>query len=218
MTEKVKAQRRSYHSPLRTEQAENTRRRVVAAARKLFLADGYAATSIGAIATAAGVSPDTIYVAFGGKRGLIEAVIHSAMYRDEDADPDWATAIERLPSESDRVRAWVAHTCNHLADASPVHAIIRGAADTEPFAAKLRAQLLEERRSLQRRRARQFLEGGLPSGITVEEAADRYSALLSPELHHLLTVECGWPPKRYREWVTELLVADFFGVETSQRT
>jgi AcrR family transcriptional regulator len=217
MTEEVKAQRRSYHSPLRTEQAENTQRRVVATARELFLADGYAATSIGAIASAAGVSPDTIYVAFGGKRGLIEAVIHSAMYRAEDADSGWATAIERLPSGQDRVRAWVAHTCNHLADASPVHAIIRGAAGAEPFAAELRARMLEERRTLQRRRARQFLKGGLPSGMTVNHAADRYSALLSPELHHLLTVECGWPPERYQEWVTKLLIADFFGVDTAKR-
>ncbi|MBJ7601970.1 MAG: TetR/AcrR family transcriptional regulator [Candidatus Dormibacteraeota bacterium] len=175
--------------------------------------EGYAATSMGMIATAAGVSSDTIYLAYGGKRGVIEAVIHSAMYQDAATDPHWSTAIERLPSGGDRMRAWVAHTCNHLADTSPVHEIIRVAAGTEPFVAQLRARLLEERLSLQRHRARQILLGVLRSGVTLDDAADRYSALLSPELHHLLTIECGWPLERYREWVTKLLIADLLTVD-----
>ena len=209
MPEEVKPRRRGYHSPLRQGQAENTRRRVVSAARQLFLAKGYAGTSISAVAAAAGVSPDTVYVIFGGKRGLIEAVINSEVHPDEEADTGWAAAIERLPSARDRLRAWVAHTCDHLARTSPVHAIIRGAADAEPFAAELRAKLLQERRSLQADRARQFLdEGSLHSGVSVLEAADRYSALLSPDLYHLITAELGWPPDRYRNWVTSLLIAD----------
>lgn len=92
----------------------------------------------------------------------------------------WSTAIERLPSGRDRIRAWVAHTCNHLADTSPVHEIIRVAAGTEPFVAQLRAQLLEERLSLQRHRARQLLPGILRSEVTLDDAADRYSAASQP--------------------------------------
>ena len=40
--------------------------------------------------------------------------------------------------------------------------------------------------------------GGLQDDITPSEAAERYSALLSPELYHLLTVERRWPARQYR--------------------
>ena len=61
--------RRRYRSPLRAEQATATRRRTLVAARELFLANGYGGTTVAAIAEAAGVSADTIYVSLGGKRG-----------------------------------------------------------------------------------------------------------------------------------------------------
>ena len=70
--------RRRYNSPLRAEQADGTRRRVLAAARELFLARGYAGTTVAAVAQAAGVSPDTIYVSLGGKQGLLEGVLSLA--------------------------------------------------------------------------------------------------------------------------------------------
>ncbi|MEJ7800903.1 MAG: helix-turn-helix domain-containing protein [Ilumatobacter sp.] len=54
---KVKAAR-AYHSPLRESQARETRRRVVASARELFLERGYPTTTIAAVADRAGVSPD----------------------------------------------------------------------------------------------------------------------------------------------------------------
>ena len=49
---------------------------------------------------------------------------------------------------------------------------------------------------------------GLRAGLTVEQAAQRYSALLSPDLHHLLTRDMGWPAAQHQSWVTALLEAD----------
>lgn len=49
--------------------------RILAAAKPVFLKDGYEATSIDAIATAAGVSKKTIYGRFSSKEDLFEAVI-----------------------------------------------------------------------------------------------------------------------------------------------
>ena len=71
--------RRRYHSPLRVEQAEQTRRRILSAARQLFVERGFTATTVAAVAQAAGVSPDTIYVSLGGKRGLLEGVLEMAI-------------------------------------------------------------------------------------------------------------------------------------------
>src|SRR5437762_3181631 len=60
----VKA-RRHYDSRLRRAQAAQTRQALVAAALDLFLDQGYAETTIAAIAKAAGVAVETIYRAFG---------------------------------------------------------------------------------------------------------------------------------------------------------
>ncbi len=89
--------------------------------------------------------------------------------------------------------------------------MIRGAADSEPFAADLHGRLLAERLGLHATRCRQFLAGHLRAGLTVEQAAQRYSALLSPELHHLLTTELGWAADQHQQWVTALLEADLLG-------
>ncbi len=48
--------------------------------------------------------------------------------------------------------------------------------------------------------------------LNTEQAADTFSALASPELHHLLTVKRGWSQRRYTRWleqtVTAALLAD----------
>jgi AcrR family transcriptional regulator len=64
---------RSYTSALRTEQARLTRQRIIDAARELFVARGYARTTVADIARAADGSPETVYALFDGKYGLLRA-------------------------------------------------------------------------------------------------------------------------------------------------
>jgi len=66
--------KRRYHSPLRTAQAEATRRRVIEVALERFSHQGLDATSVGEIARAAGVAPETVYGAFGSKQGILDAI------------------------------------------------------------------------------------------------------------------------------------------------
>ena len=63
---------RRYASEVRDEQARRTRRAIVAAAHDLFLAEGYAATTIDAIAAAAHVSRRTVFNSVGGKAALLK--------------------------------------------------------------------------------------------------------------------------------------------------
>jgi AcrR family transcriptional regulator len=207
--------RRRYHSPLRAEQADGTRRRLLAAARDLFLAHGYAGTTVAAVARAAGVSPDTIYVSIGGKQGLLEGVL--ALARSDPEEPEQRAQelrrdeVGEVPDVHQRLRQLVELSCETLARTSPVHAVVRGAADGHPFAAELCARLLRIRLEIQTRNLETYLSGSLRPGLTVEQAAERYSALLSPELFHLLTVEQRWTPRRYASWVTDLLDHDLLG-------
>jgi AcrR family transcriptional regulator len=148
MGQGVKRSRRAYSSPVREEQMENTRRRAIAAAQKLFVARGYAGTTVAAVADEAGVSPETIYASLGGKRGLLEGVIETAIMGPEGLiveQQTWLTDVARRPSAHDRLRGWVEASCRTLARTSPIHAVIRGAADREEFGVELRERLLRRR-------------------------------------------------------------------------
>ena len=214
MADAVKG-RRPYHSPLRAEQADGTRRRILAAARELFLARGYAGTTVVAVAQAAGVSPDTVYVSLGGKQGLLEGVLSLARYDPEDpAQRDQAHRRDEAAALVDphqRLRRLVELSCEALARTSPVHTVLRGAADGHPFAAELYARMLGLRLGVQANNLETYLGSSLRPGLTLEQAAERYSALLSPELYHLLTVERRWSTRRYASWVTDLLDHDLLG-------
>jgi AcrR family transcriptional regulator len=214
MADDVKRRRR-YHSPLRAEQADGTRRRVLVAARELFLARGYAGTTVAAVAEAAGVSPDTIYVSLGGKQGLLKGVLALARFDPEDpAQRDQAHRRDEVGALADphqRLRRLVALSCETLARISPVHAVLRGAADGHPFAAELYARILGLRLQVQAGNLQTYLGPSLRPGLTVTQAAEHYSALLSPELYHLLTVERRWTTRRYATWVTDLLDHDLLG-------
>jgi AcrR family transcriptional regulator len=207
--------RRGYHSPLRAGQADETRRKVLAAAQELFVVRGYAGTTVTAVAEAAGVSPDTIYASLGGKSGLLEGVLSVARsdpedlaQREQDDRPD---AIGALADPHQRLRQLIARSCERLARTSPIHAVLRGAADGHPFAAELRARMLRVRLQIQSTNLKTYLGSSLREGLTVKQAAERYSALLSPELYHLCTVELRWTTRQFESWVEGLLDHDLLG-------
>src|SRR5450756_3045609 len=75
--------RRPYRSAARVEQAQQTRRRIVAAASRLFVQRGYASTSVADIAAEAGVVSRTIYRDFPNKRALLDQAIGVAIGGDD---------------------------------------------------------------------------------------------------------------------------------------
>jgi len=83
--ERVKTRR--YESPRRREQAAATRRQILEAAQRLFEGQGYAATTMAAIAAEAGVALKTVYVAFETKSGLLRALWHLLLRGDEEDAP-----------------------------------------------------------------------------------------------------------------------------------
>ena len=71
---------REYHSELRTEQLEATRKRILDATLRVMAA-GVATVSIPAVAREAGVSVPTVYRHFGSKSGLLKALYPHLMPR-----------------------------------------------------------------------------------------------------------------------------------------
>src|SRR5512135_3161620 len=110
--------RRRYHSPLRAEQAEQTRGRILLAARRLFVQQGFAGTTVAAVAHAAGVSSDTIYASLGGKRGLLEGVLERAISGLDDPsslpEQRFREEMQHLAARRQRLRRWVEYSCQVL--------------------------------------------------------------------------------------------------------
>lgn len=215
MNQGAKPRPRRYSSSLRTEQAQLTRQRVLAAATRLFLDRGFSQTTVAAVADAAGVSPETIYATFDGKRGLLEGVIDESIMGSRAPVPleEQATwdAIARNPTARARLRAYVEFSCGVLARTSAVHQIIRGALDSEPFAGALSARLLAERLASNLKHLRDYLGSDLRKGLTLKRAAERYCALTSPEMHHFATVTLGWSRRAHQDWIAALVEYDVLG-------
>jgi AcrR family transcriptional regulator len=219
MRGRVNNSRRKYHSPLRADQAEETRRRILGSAFRLFAERGYAATTIAAVADDAGVSPETIYLSLGGKRGLLEGAIEIAIAGAEGGatqNDRWWTAVAELAGASERLEMMIDYSCRILARTRPIHAVIRGAADKEAFAAVLGRQLLHDRLTAQTERIRDHLGNDLRPGLSVDEAGQRYCVLASPELYYLLTVELGWTADQHTSWLTDLLKTGLLAPRTAR--
>ena len=69
---------------LRQAQTALTEQRIVAAAAELFLADGYVATTLEAVARHARVAARTVYVRFGTKAALFKRVVDVAVVGDTE--------------------------------------------------------------------------------------------------------------------------------------
>src|SRR6266436_4138591 len=91
---------RRYRSPRREQQARRTRARIITAAARRFLARGYAAATMRAVAADAGVALPTVELAFGTKARLLKAVIDTAIAGDDEPVPmlarQWAARAESM--------------------------------------------------------------------------------------------------------------------------
>ena len=151
--------------------------------------------------------PETIYLSVGGKRGLLEGVIDSAIAGDESQvadDQRFWDDVALLPTARERLDKMVEYSCRILARTRPIHAVIRGAADSEAFAAALGRRRLQGRLEAQTQRIERYLADDLRPGLSISEAGERYCVLASPDLYYLLTVDMGWSADRHRRWLGEL--------------
>jgi AcrR family transcriptional regulator len=215
MTKAVKTprtSRRGYRSPRREEQARLTRRSVLEAALNLFVEHGYAATTIPAVAEAAGVSVETVYKAFGNKPGLAKAVFDVTVVGDDAPVPMMQREfVRRNMAEPDPVKRLQQYG-DHVAAAGdrtgPLLLVIRAAAGTDAGAGEIWAQLQQERITGMTFFARHLKQcGHLREGVTETEARDVLWLHSSVEAWDLLVRQRGWPRRRYARFIAQQLIA-----------
>lgn len=195
--------RRRYDSLRRTARAQETRAEIAEAARKLFVAKGWSATTVREVAAEAGVSVPTVYAAYGDKTGLVRALADSA---DLAADvPREVEDLEAATTPAGQLAAMAAYDRRLFERAGDVIALVREAGRTEP---ELATAYLAGRAAGDRIRVEVFSAwpaGVLRAGLDVAEAVDRYAALCNLDVFTTLTEERSWPPERVERWWTELL-------------
>jgi AcrR family transcriptional regulator len=202
--------KRSYNSSGRQAQAQRTREGVLDAAERQFLADGYAATTVAAIAVEAGVSVETIYKSFGGKSGLIRALYDRGL-TGRGAVPAYQRSDDMRSAETDPatiMRKWSLLTTEVASVVTPVRLLMRSAAATDPEMSSLLADSDDERLVRMRHHA-EFLasRGYLREGVTLDEATDVLWTCSSVEIYELLVLQRGWSAERFAEFLAAFMIS-----------
>ena len=179
------------------------------AAERLFLNQGYAGTTIGAIAREAGVSVETVYKAFGGKAGVVRAVYERGL-TGRGPVPAYQRSDQMRTQEADPraiMREWGLLTAEVASVVSPIRLLIRSAALIDPEMAALLKANDEERLQRMRHHAGFLMERGyLRDGVTADEATDILWTCSSVELYELLVLQRGWSLPRFAQFVAEFMI------------
>lgn len=199
------APRRSTYRQL---QAQQTKDRIVAAARVLMTERGWSGTSVEAIAQHAGVATQTIYAAFGNKRSILTGM-REVMRRDSQI-PELMAAAAEAPAARDRLRLWAKLIRQQMETSYDVISIHRQAAKSDPKVKADYRKVLDDR-------AKTFevfiegLEAALSPTITPRIATDLLWAFSNEELYQELVGERGWTDDHFEEWLAATLVQQLLG-------
>lgn len=200
--------RRGYRSPLREEKARRTRHRVLAAAREVFLRDGYARATMRAIAAAAGVSVQTVEQIFGTKRVVLKTVIDVALAGDDEpvgvADRDWVRRAQAASTFDDMLAITAAGVREISERLSDVVAIMNQAAGGDEEIAGL-ARMFDEQRRVGANAIIAGLSAHRPlrTDLDGDTATDTMWLLMDPVVYRRLTVDRAWSPGAYQQWFVD---------------
>jgi AcrR family transcriptional regulator len=197
----AEAQRRTR----RDAQAEETRREIVACARRLFAAQGYTATKVTQIAELAGVSVQTIYNSVGSKAGIVRRLIEVVVVA-----ADVQTLASRIPTTTDArellgLAVAASRTINERCE--DIVASIFSAAAAEPDVRAARDESRHRHRTGAGRLAQRLATlDALAPGLSPTAAADVLAALTDPQVARTFVKDYGWSWDRWQSWTTESLV------------
>jgi AcrR family transcriptional regulator len=188
---------------LRDKRAAETREALLAAAARLFLEKGWAATGMRDVAAEANVSTETVYAHFTSKRGVLRAVIDVAVVGDDQdvalAERPEFTALGR-GRRADRVAAAARLLAGIQERTAGLAKVLReAAAGDEELVAALRD--MRQRQRLDVARAAELMLVRPPTGVE----RDGIWAIVSPDVYLLLVEESGWTLEQYEAWIIDVL-------------
>ena len=196
---------RKYSSPMRQQQAEQTRRRIARAAHHILLSKGYAGMTVAATAKRAGVSAQTVYAVFGSKRGILAEILDQTTF-----GPEYEQLVAEVRKTTDPYErlqrvARIARTVHE--SGRGVTDLFRGAGVVAPELAAIENDR-ECRRFESQAPNANVLEasGKLRPGVSPERAHEVMWMLTSRDVFRMLVRERGWTADEYETWLGDALV------------
>lgn len=209
---KLKSPKRQYDSSRRQAQANETRRQILEAARKLFMERGYAGATAEAIAAEAGVAAQTIYAIFKNKKRILISLMNvSPTTGVEDHTPMAERAnVQAVSQEHDQRRQlqmFAQVVANNLDQVAVGSEILTNAAKTEPDLDRIVQKLNRQRLEHMTLAVQQIAANG-PFREKIDEvyAGDILWTLTSVEVFLLLTRDRGWSKESYAQWLADMLI------------
>lgn len=199
------AVKRRYDASRRQAQSRQLRLDVAHAAGRLFVEQGFAATTIGDVAAAADVSPQFIYAAFGSKRGLLSKVVDWTIVGDDEpvpmAERPSIIAIRQERTLTGKCALHARHVRLVAPRVSPLVHMLRAAAGADPD-----ARAIYETGEQQRHTGATLLVGNLRTagelraGLSDAQAADAIWALTPDVSWTSLVTQRGWTADAFELW------------------
>jgi AcrR family transcriptional regulator len=188
----------------RDTQAEETRREIIACARRLFDTNGYAATTVTAIAELAGVSVQTIYNSVGSKAQIVRCL--NDVLDEAGGVQDLAARISATTDPVELVELAVVTSRTINESCADIIAIVYSAAASEE---EIRVVGEESRRrhraGIARLTKRLASLGALAPDYSTARAADVLAALTDPQVARTFVHDYGWSWDRWQAWTTQSL-------------
>jgi AcrR family transcriptional regulator len=208
----AKTRKRSYKSLVRERQADDTRRRIVEATRKLLLSEGYAGMTIDAIARQAEVSAQSVFAIFKSKTGILIALLDQTAF-----GPEYEAAVQKALGTTDpeaRLRL-AAPIARQIHDAqSAAFDLLRGSGVVAPELAKLEQQREDLRYERQERMILSLRDARrLRPDLTMKTARDIFWMLTGRDVYRMLVRERCWSSEKYQDWLADTLVRSLLTAE-----
>lgn len=187
---------------------QETRRRIVSVAIRLVTEGGYGAMTIAGLARAAGVSPQTVYNAVGGKAEVVKAAYDILLAGDESpvpmADrPEFQAVLRATEASSygDAYAAFSRRIYDRVGDFQA--ALLAHGPAGDPVLEDFVRTIDRERRIGNERSIPPTLRGDL--GPDLPRVVDVVWVLTGPEVHERLCRRAGWTADAYERWLAREL-------------
>ena len=198
----------------RRERARATHWRIVEAAYRLFTSQGYASTTMGQVAEAAGVAVQTVYFVFHTKAALLARAIDFAVMGKETPRPPeeqpWYRAMRDAPGIDGALRHLVTGVGAMMPGVIPLTFAAR--ASDDPELARVMAET-DGWRADGYRAMLEILRGKAPlrEGLDPERATHLLLLYVGEDVYHVLVDTYRWPHQDWVDWTVGTLLHQVFG-------
>jgi AcrR family transcriptional regulator len=202
---KSSSRHRTYTSEVRAQSAQETRRRILAAAAILFARKGIDRVTIDEIGQRAKVAASTVYATYKSKDGILRGLMEQSLFGPQFQDAQKLLAGVTDPIALIELTSRVARAI-YESESSDL-GLLRRASGFSPALRKMEEEFERIRYENQATRVELlFASGKARPGLTLKEARRILWMYTSRDVYRMLVNDGGWTADRYQEWLARTLV------------